>query len=468
MDGQTPKKTGAWRSGLAFWLGRFALSFSRLIRRGGTNWPGRLARQVDPEILARLAPLVEHGHVVITGTNGKTTTARMVATAMTAGERVVVHNRAGANLHSGLVTALIAGLGRMRPRAAWGILEVDEATVPGVAPLVVPRWMVVTNFFRDQLDRYGELSTTVRMVAQGAQHLAPGGALVLNADDPLVASIGLQSTAQVVYFGIAEAADVPTTHEVGHVDLVGCPVCGEELQYRRRYYAHVGDYRCTRCSFTRPSPQVALTGIAAVEGGQRLDFVLPDGGFSSELAVPGLYNAYNALAAVAAGWAGGLPTDALRGGLERFQPSFGRLERFRVGSQQVTLALIKNPTGFNQVLSTIRSEAVDSTLLFVINDRAADGRDVSWLWDVNLEQLPGQGFRTLLTSGDRAEDMALRLRYAGFEASFVRSLSEPALALDAALKTGSPSVWVLPTYTALLEIRDLLRKGGHLPSHWQQ
>lgn len=438
------------------WLGaRLVAWASRLVGRGGSSLPGRVALRIAPGVVASLAREIPGGVVLVTGTNGKTTTAGLTAAVVRASGRRVAHNRSGANLLPGLTFALIEAY---RPGAPpeTAVLEADEATVSRAAPLLHPRLLVVTNFFRDQLDRYGELSTTVRYVRAGLMHLAPDGRAVLNADDPHVAQLG--EGVDAVYYGIdGPAAAAGSLEDAG--DARFCPRCGTELVYTVRRYAHLGRWHCPGCGARRPAPDVAL---AAVEGGGTVLRVrTPAGEWRLPFELPGVYNLYNAVAAVAAGWAYGLDEAAVRRGLASSQAAFGRMERIAFHGREVRLALVKNPTGFNQVLAAVAADPRPKTLVVAINDLDADGRDVSWLWDVDFETLwPRLGAARWWVTGLRARDMAVRLKYAGcpVERITVRE-GDPDRGMLAALAGEGPDpVYVLPTYTALLAVRRVFER----------
>ena len=457
---------------LSLWAGKLTVWSSRLFGWGGSSLPGRVARCLDPQVLRRLSRQVSGGNLMITGTNGKTTTAKMVAEVAAASGLRLTHNRAGANLITGLTTAYLqsASAGG-RVGTDMGLLEVDEATVPRAAEEVAPKAMVVTNFFRDQLDRFGELEHTVRFIRRGLERMRPESVAVLNADDPLVANLGRTTPTRTLYYGI----DVPGlgSREVDHTaEAKHCVVCGEPYQYDVYYYAHLGKFRCPRCGNARPDPQVVLTGLTS-EGsrGSRLTVHTPAGEFEAHISIPGLYNVYNALAAAGAAYALGISLANIKAGLESFSSHFGRMEMISLGDKEVFLALVKNPVGFNEVIRTINETREQKTLLIAINDNYADGTDISWLWDVDFEMLvAGQDHvKSVVTSGQRAEDMALRLKYAGIDTGLLRVERDMKQALQLGLGSITPGeiLYVLPTYTAMLEMREILQKMGYARKFWE-
>jgi UDP-N-acetylmuramyl tripeptide synthase len=441
-----------------------AAKLSQLLRRGGGGaLPGLMAERLDPHLSGKLAAGLSGGVIVVTGTNGKTTTTKLIAEFLASHGVKVVTNSSGSNLKRGITSALIAAAdmkGNMP--ATVGLFEVDEASLRRVAPEVKPTHIVVTNLFRDQLDRYGELDATARLIGEGIA--ATNAEVYLNADDPLVASLAkyAKNPKRVHFFGI-EGVPVSATasHETAS-DSDRCPVCHSRLEFSRIFYGHVGHYRCPKGDFARPVPEVVITNVVeANRAGSR--FVLAIAGKRTEFnfPLPGTYNLYNALAALSLGNGFGINTEAMRLRLEATKAAFGRVEKVEIEGRTLCLLLIKNPAGFTQVLQTflIGREAVRA--MFVINDLDADGRDVSWLWDVPIEALAGHN-STIYTGGIRGADMAVRLHYAGVEAQAAPSLSVGINALIEATPVGE-TAYILPTYTAMLEIRKLLAARTTMP-----
>jgi UDP-N-acetylmuramyl tripeptide synthase len=430
---------------------RAAGALSRRTGRGGTSLPGKLLMRWEPRAIARLAARLERGSAVISATNGKTTTAAMVAGVLERGGARLVHNRAGANMAGGVATALLDG-----PRDAdTGLFEVDEFWLGQVVEELRPRALLLANLFRDQLDRYGELDTIADRWAQVAA--TTDAALVLNADDPTVADLGRGPGA--TYFGIED--DSVALAEMQHAaDATHCRRCGAPYVYDAAYLGHLGRYHCASCGATRPQPQIAARDIA-LEGVRAARFTLstPAGDRAIELPLPGLYNVYNALGAAALSLQLGATLDQVAFGLAGVSPAFGRAETLRVGGRDLSILLVKNPAGANEVLRTLILEDGDHDLLCVLNDNIADGRDVSWIWDADFELLAPR-VRRATCSGTRAAEMALRLKYAGVPAG--RLTVEPDLdaALDRSLAGESEAVYALPTYTAMLALREALVARG--------
>lgn len=470
---------------LALWTGKLAIAVAHRLGRGGSTLPGRLARALDGGILAALARAPRLGNATVTGTNGKTTTAKMLAGIAEAAGWRVIHNRAGANLITGITTAYMAGATWSgRPRGDIGLMEVDEATLPRACAEIGPRVAVVTNFFRDQLDRYGELHATVRMVRGGLARVAPGGRVALNADDPLCASLGAaepvpeaaaaaEAGAPVLplYYGIEDPA-VATGHPEHAADVRHCVRCGHLYEYELYYYAHLGRYRCPNCGLQRPRPQVYARRVLEMDArGSRFLLATPAGECECRLQVPGLYNIYNALAAAAGALALGVGLEEVKAGLEGTTTAFGRMERLTVRDREVFLALVKNPVGYNEVLRTVLGAGARRNLLLILNDLYADGTDISWIWDVDFEMLArGQeGLNFILCSGLRAEEMAVRLKYAGIDPAKITVEKDLKKALDQGLNFVRPGelLYILPTYTAMLAMREILARQGLVRRFWE-
>ncbi len=469
---------------VAAWTAQFA---SRTLRRGGgTTYPGVVARRVDPKVLAKLSRKLSRGSVAITGTNGKTTTTRMVSEILQTAGVEAVNNSTGANLVTGVTAALVSDSSLLgKPSSEMGLFEVDEASVPKVASEAELFLLAVLNLFRDQLDRYGELAYTAEVIASAFPDLPSGGTVVLNADDPLVANLG-RGAKRPIYFGVEDPA--LDTGALQHIaDSKNCPICGTALRYDAVYFGHVGVYRCPNCSFARPEPVYRATNVR-LDGPRGTNFLLttPEGEYEARVGLPGLYNVYNALAAAAVAGEAGVRTEIVLRGLAEFGGAFGRVERVRAGEKEVFLLLIKNPVGFNEILRTfVASPAGSATpeagatsakhVLIAINDNYADGRDVSWLWDVDFEMLanvqaniPEDSPAGFYVSGIRAEDMAVRLKYAELPVRDVRV--DRKAALLSALEATPPgeTLYVLPTYTAMLELRQVLSDLNYTHPFWEE
>jgi UDP-N-acetylmuramyl tripeptide synthase len=426
----------------------------RLGRGGGTTLPGRLLLRLDRRAIGRLGERLGGGTTVLSATNGKTTTASMVAGILERSGRAVVRNAAGSNMHWGVATALIDA-GR-RP-GELGLFEVDEAWLPAVARELSPGMFVLCNLFRDQLDRYGELELLADRWAELVAESAGSARFVLNADDPLVADLG-RGRAGVTYFGVSD--DSQALPELQHAaDSKHCRNCGTPYDYEAVYLGHMGRYRCPGCGRERPEPAVVAERVE-LQGmsGSLVGLRTPAGSAEIRLPLPGLYNVYNAVAAAAAALELGASLEDVKASLEAQAAAFGRVETIPIEGREVSILLVKNPAGANEVLRTLTLEDGQLDLWIALNDKIADGRDVSWVWDADFELLAGR-VRRATCSGTRAEEMALRLKYAGIDAELAveRDLGR---ALDRAVAGGNGRLFALPTYTALLELRDLLADRG--------
>ena len=452
--------------------GKLAGAASRAFGRGGgTALPGVVAERVEPRLVERLAAQLGHGSIIVTGTNGKTTTAHMLSSiAAKAGYRPL-HNRSGSNLMRGVATALLddAGLRGSLSEAERrvGVFEVDEATLPEAVGALKPRVLLFSNLFRDQLDRYGEVDSIAARWRSTLEAASPSTIAVLNADDPSVAALRESARGPVIFYGVDDpsAALAGTEHAA---DSRWCAGCGSEYTYDTLFYGHVGHWRCPGCEKARPQPEVRATGVRLEPGGgTSLSVSTPQGETALSLKLSGLYNAYNALAALAGGLALGFDVETVRAGIESVDAAFGRQERFEIDGRRVQVFLSKNPAGLNQVLRTIAAVPGEKRLLLLLNDDIADGRDVSWIWDADFELL-ADGAASTVVSGRRAEDLALRLKYAGFPPGLpvIRSADE-ALSLALAQTPSGENLFVLPTYTAMLEVRGLLAKRGGAAPYWE-
>jgi lipid II isoglutaminyl synthase (glutamine-hydrolysing) len=451
------------RRALAVVAGKTTGALSRATGRGGgTTFPGDVARAIDRGVLRKLAADLTGGAVLVTGTNGKTTTSRLVTALLEGLPARVVANRSGANLIYGATAAAVARAGLDgRLRADWAVFEIDEATLPIAVEEIRPRAVIVGNLFRDQLDRYGELELLAQTIQRALERLPEGGHAVLNADDPRVGEIGLSLPRPPVWYGLDDPGVALT--ELPHAaDARTCPRCGSSLRFRQVYVGHDGAYECPRGDFARPALDLVGERIQ-LDGLDRLEVTAAD----TRLNVPlgGLYNVYNVVGAFAVGGALGLQPDYMAERLRSAAAAFGRQERFEREGRRFTMMLAKNPTGFNEILRE-SERAHGRHFLIGLNDRIADGRDVSWIWDVDFEGLAGRA-GLVVPTGTRAPDLAVRLKYAGVEASAPAEL-DLGRAIDRLIE-GTPAGgegFVLCTYTAMLDLRALLVRRGWLRPYW--
>jgi UDP-N-acetylmuramyl tripeptide synthase len=444
---------------LAIFVGKLALLMTRLFKAGGgTTLPGLLAERIDKEIIRKLSGRLKHGVVIITGTNGKTTTAKMLGDILSEEGYRVLNNSSGSNLSRGIAAALVRSTNIFGTRLSSDIavFEVDEATMPEVTTKLRPSVVLVTNLFRDQLDRYGERDKRAELIGGSLKGLHKM-TTILNADDPLVAGLSKYLEVKAEYFGIDDESI--STGSKAAMDSKDCITCGRELTYRNRYFGHLGVWRCDNCKDSRPTLEVSVTKVRISPFQTEFELQLPSESLEVRLSIPGLYNAYNALAAASAAVSLGVGAPAIAHGLRYCEAAFGRMEIISVKDQKVMVLLVKNPTGANQALAAIFSDSPQKKIAFVLNDNFADGTDISWIWDIDFEYFKAEK-SLFVASGIRAEEIALRLKYAGLptENILIEKDSVHAVEILAEKLEGDEIGYLLPTYTAMMEIR------GHFTS----
>jgi lipid II isoglutaminyl synthase (glutamine-hydrolysing) len=441
---------------------RAAAGLSRLAGRGGgTTLPGKLLWKLDPGAIDRLARRLPQGSVLVSATNGKTTTTAMVAEILRPRLRTA-HNDSGANLVSGVASTLLRSRG-----AELGLFEVDEAALSEVARRVRPKALLLGNLFRDQLDRYGELEIVAARWRDAVAAL-PSAELVVNGDDPQVGDLARTHGGRSRIFGLDDPrhARLALQHAA---DSKYCLRCGTPYEYAAAYVGHLGDYRCPNCGHARPHLDVVASEIE-LHGldGTAFTLAAPEGSARVELPLPGLYNVYNAVGAASLALTLGSPITEVVAGLERFAAAFGRFERIVVGDRRLLMLLIKNPAGANEAVRTIVEGAAPSVAVVALNDAIADGRDVSWIWDVDFEPLLA-GLDTVVATGSRAAELALRFAYGGLSRD--RIVVEPSLerAIERGLELTPPGgeLTLLPTYTAMLAMRRIVAAQGHVANYWE-
>jgi lipid II isoglutaminyl synthase (glutamine-hydrolysing) len=440
---------------LAILVGKLTLLTTRLFRLGsGTTLPGLIAEKIDPDIIKKLSSDFRHGVVVVTGTNGKTTTAKMIVEILSEEGFTVLHNPSGSNLTRGIASALIqsANLIRHGLEADIAVFEIDEATMPEATTKLRPNIILVTNLFRDQLDRYGELDKTAAIIGKSLRGLAKTK-VILNADDPLVSSLSDSAEGEVIYFGVED--DKVKTDSTAAMDSKDCIYCGHELNYESRYLGHLGIWKCENCKKARQTPIFSASQIEISPQKSIFELHLNNESVKIEMPIFGLYNVYNALAAAAVSSVleAGLPV--ISHSLRNCEAAFGRMEIIDVEDKKIMMLLVKNPTGANQSVSAIYSDKKPKKIAFYLNDNFADGTDVSWIWDIDFEYFNLEGSQ-FVVSGIRAEDMALRLKYAGVSPDNYKINKDPVAAtrdLASLLKDGEMG-YLFPTYTAMVEVRS--------------
>ncbi|MBW6463068.1 MAG: DUF1727 domain-containing protein [Firmicutes bacterium] len=460
------------KSAAAILIGKTLIAATRVLGRGGTTLPGRIAQNIEPSIVSGLAAQTRDGSLVITGTNGKTTTAALITGILKESGFSYIHNQSGSNMSWGVTTALVGAASITgKIRADYAVMEVDEGAFPGVTLNLKPRVIVVTNIFRDQLDRYGEIDRIQDAIRQGLKAQPAEGYQVINADDPsLVALAGGDNSRRLTY-----GLDIELNTDYGRdsvKDLKTCRHCGKELAYERIYYAHLGHFYCPNCGYSRPEPDIKLTGYSKNRSGSaRLEIQYPGGLMNFNFPLLGIYNLYNVLAAAACALSLQLDPLIISTALEKSTPAFGRMEQFTYRDKRIVMALIKNPVGANEVMRTVLNEEGKISLMVAINDKIADGTDVSWLWDVDFEQLASisNQLSVVTASGLRAWDMGVRFKYAGISTDEITVTENTAEALHSALAAtdSGNSLFILPSYTAMLELRRHLNRMGLGKPYWE-
>ncbi len=439
---------------------RAAGSLSRVAGRGGgTTLPGKILWKLDPSAIERLAARLEDGSALVSATNGKTTSTAMAAEILQLRRRVA-HNSSGANLVSGVASTLLHADG-----AQLGLFEVDEAALPEVVRRIRPRALLLGNLFRDQLDRYGELE----LVAAGwrdAVASVPDAELVVNGDDPQVGDLAHGRRARIFGLDDPRLARPALQHAA---DSKYCLRCGTPYDYAAAYVGHLGDYRCPSCGHARPELDVVAREIE-LRGldGAAFTLAAPEGSVRVELRLPGLYNVYNALGAASLALTLGATLDEVVSGLAGFSAAFGRFERIRIGDRGLLMLLVKNPAGANEAVRTLVEGREHRTAVIALNDEIADGRDVSWIWDVDFEPLVASLDR-LVATGTRAAELALRFAYSGLSRDRIDVVPSLEAALDRGLELtpAGGELVVLPTYTAMLALRKIVAGRGHVTNYWE-
>jgi UDP-N-acetylmuramyl tripeptide synthase len=412
----------------------------RSLRLGAASvLPGSLARRIEPRLLQLLTQQVKNGVILIAGTNGKTTTSLLLVTILERKGYRVAHNSTGANLENGLMTALLENTNLVgNLKVDYAILEVDENILPRILTPIQPRIILCLNLFRDQLDRYGEVDTISKRWTKIISTLPPETVVIPNADDPTLSYLGQQLPQRVLFFGLNEPENY--LDEIPHaVDSIFCPNCGHSLDYKGVYLSHLGDFQCPKCGFSRSQPKLESSEFPQI--------------------LVGLYNKYNTLAAATAARELGVDEATILDTINNFQAAFGRAEDLEINGKRVRILLSKNPVGTNETIRVV-TQSHDKTTLLVLNDRTPDGTDVSWIWDVDTEKLVERG-GTLVVSGDRLYDMALRLRYSEKtpDSHFNLIVEEDLRQAIATALEHTPeneTLHILPTYSAMLEVREVL------------
>lgn len=426
------------------------LAIKLLHRSSGTSFVGMMTLKVCPDFLAHCRKYIKNNAITISGTNGKTTTSGLVAHIFEENQNSIIHNVKGANMLTGIANVFALNIKPFK-RFDYAVIESDEAYLTKLYDYFKADYLLVTNLFRDQLDRYGELSTTASFI-QNAIDKNKKLKLILNADDPLVTNFGKGKNA--IYYGFEEVEFCSEIHNAtsnAPTEVFNC-ICGKPLQYNKQFFAQEGHYYCAKCGFKRPEPN--YKGYVKIYSDySELKIRHNDKDFEFKINLVGLYNAYNVLGAVACAMENGIDYQTIKKAVSTYKSIFGRAERRIINGHKTLIQLIKNPTGASEVLKTVD---LSSNIIIAINDNYADGRDISWLWDSDFEQLKNAQ-KLVITSGIRAKDMATRLKYAGIpqEKIIVEEDIKSAIALAAKSDNIEERITILPSYTALLKISKM-------------
>jgi len=429
---------------IAIWAAKFTLFITKLLRKKGTVLPGRVALKICPNILKILSNQVKKEIICVCGTNGKTTTNNLIRGILEKSGHSVVCNSLGANMTDGITTAFILKtnfFGKLR--ADYATIEIDEAFAQRVFCHFVPAKLVIINLFRDQLDRYGELDTTIQFL-ENAIKMADKATLILNADDPITASLGVGETDKLL-FGISENLNMkPDETKEGRF----CRFCGHALEYDYYYYSQLGMYECKNCGFKRETPHFSASNISLNEG---ISLTVCKRKITTD--IKGFYNIYNLLAAFSVCSTLGITENIIAEGLKT-KMQLGRMEEFIINQKKVILNLAKNPTSFNQSIESVLTDKKTKNVMLIINDNDADGNDVSWLWDVDFEKLNDNNILSCYTGGIRSLDMANRLKYAEIDTSKIVT-EKP---IENFISQNGETAYIISNYTALFETQSILKE----------
>ncbi len=464
---------GQARLALAISAGKLVGASGRILGiGGGTSLPGMVARRIDPGVLQAVMNGSTAKKIVITGSNGKTTTSRMIAEMAKESGNRLSHNRSGSNLLQG-VTSVAVNFANVFGQLESDVLvfEIDEGTMQHVVPEIQPDVVVITNIFRDQLDRFGELYAVARGLDKVLEGLPETSTIVLNGNDPQVANFGQNAKARRIFFGL-NTTEVGTPVPEQSADVIRCIHCQEDLEYKVAYLSHLGLYRCPNCGYTLPPLDIAATSVKLASDGKgptHATLSTPEGELEVEIPLPGVHNVYNAAAAVGAALAAGFPREKLPLALSKLQPAFGRLEEIKAGDQTIYLAFVKNPTSFNLIMRLIMQHPGQKHLLLAASHTVVDGEDFSWLWDIELEEM-APDVVDAICSGNKPEELAMRLKYALVPSERIRMIEDREQALDAALANAGPNgtLYVLATYSPTQELRRIMQKRGWVKHFWEE
>ncbi|MBU3143427.1 Mur ligase family protein [Clostridium sp. CF012] len=446
------------RSLLSILASKFIMKLSKVLFKGGTNFPGKIALKLDPDILKTIANNYEV--ILITGTNGKTTTTSMIYSIIKASNKPVITNNTGANMYTGIVACFISNYSFKKSSVKKiAIIEVDEANLKFVTDYISPTVITITNLFRDQLDRYGEVYTTLKKILEGVEK-TPTSTLILNGDESLLGNLNLKNP--IIYYGFGTKVNENRIVDI-NADAKFCTICKAPYEYNFITYNHLGDFYCSKCGYKRPELTYSIDKIIELSTSGSKVHINNKEYYINQ---PGTYNIYNALCAYSVAKALGIDDNIIEHALKTVASSFGRQETLNIEGTEVKIILVKNPAGYDEAVNTINLDKRRINLSLLLNDNYADGKDVSWIWDVNFERLTSLNINKIMIAGIRLYDMAIRLKVAGFPAeSFLLCKDEEAL-LHQIKSCDGEIVYILATYTAMIDLRKFLHAKGYIDKIW--
>ena len=446
------------KSILSIFLSKITAFLAKHIVKGGSNFPGKIALKIDRSILKT----VSKGYkvILVTGTNGKTTTTSMIYNILKESGLDVITNNTGANLYPGIVACFISNYSFLKkPKDSYAVIEVDEANVKFITEYVTPEIITVTNLFRDQLDRYGEVYTTLVKILEGV-HKVPESTLVLNGDESLLGKLNIQN--KCVYYGFNTPIKEDNSLDL-NADAKFCKFCKAPYSYNLVTYNHLGDFYCPECGYKRPELSYSVNKILDLKPESSTVLINNSEIFISQ---SGAYNIYNALCAFSIAKQLGINDDVIKSSLQNQSSSFGRQEQIKIDDKNIQIILVKNPAGYNQALDTLKLNDDAFSALFMLNDNYADGRDVSWIWDVDFEKISELKLQDIFISGLRMYDMAVRLKVAGLDKDKFILEEDYEQLTEKLKKSSSTKIYILATYTAMINYRKYLHSKGYIYKLW--
>lgn len=446
------------KSALAIFTSKFIMHLSKILYKGGTNFPGKVALKFDKNILNKIAK--DYNVILITGTNGKTTTTNMIYTMLKNNGENVITNDTGANMYTGIISCFIKNykFGN-KTQNKYAVIEVDEANVKYVTEYIKPKIITITNLFRDQLDRYGEVYTTLEKILDGVKK-SPNSTLILNADESLLGNLDLKN--EILYYGFKTAVNIQTQLSL-NADAKFCKHCKHPYSYNFITYNHLGDFYCDNCGYKRPKLDFYVNKILSLTSKES---IVEINDREYRINQSGTYNIYNALCAFSTAKTLKLADCTIYDSLKNLNCSFGRQEIIKINNKNLKIILVKNPAGFDEALSSINLDDKNKSLALLLNDNSADGRDVSWIWDVNFENLNSLTIDNILVSGIRLYDMGVRLKVAGFNEDIFSICDNYECLLNHIENTNGSMVYMLATYTAMTSFRKFLNNKGYIKKLW--